>query len=385
MVKALRGSRTDRRESVAGTDSYFLDRALDLAWYGAGRTRSNPMVGAVVVAGGRIVGEGFHAVFGQDHAETLALDDAGARARGATLFVTLEPCTHQGKTPPCTDRIVESGVERVVICTLDPDPRMDGKGVDILRSAGIRVDVGQRADRAIVLNLPYFKRVLKLGPAVTLKMAVTIDGRIASRPGARDRVTGEAVREFVHRLRATRDAVVVGINTLLVDTPRLDVRRLQDAAMPVPVVLDRQLRFPANYPWLSARRRPIVVTRTGGNADKVKTIERAGGRVEACGGTEDGLCVDAILEALSRHGVTSVMVEGGAAVFSSFLQSESWDDLHLFVAPAAFGPQAVGAADRSIDRESLDLVTVDARKVGADVRISYLKTKTLEAIAARVT
>jgi diaminohydroxyphosphoribosylaminopyrimidine deaminase/5-amino-6-(5-phosphoribosylamino)uracil reductase len=385
MVRALRSSRTGKREELVGADGYFLERALELAWHGAGRTRSNPMVGAVVVRDGEVVGEGFHAVFGQDHAETVALDKAGSKSRGATLFVTLEPCTHQGKTPPCTDRIVESGIERVVLCTLDPDPRMDGKGVGQLKAAGIRVDVGHHAERAIALNLPYFKRMLDLGPAVTLKMAVTVDGRIASRPGVRDRITAEPAQEWVHRLRATRDVVVVGINTLLVDAPRLDTRCLEDAATPVPVVLDSHLRFPVDYPWLADGRGPIVLTRDGGDRSTIEAIERAGGRVDTCGGSDDGLDVGGVLDALARHSVTSALIEGGAGVFTSFLESEHWDDVHVLVAPAAFGPQGVGATDRRIERETLGLVTVDAHKIGDDVHISYVNARTLQTIAARVT
>jgi diaminohydroxyphosphoribosylaminopyrimidine deaminase/5-amino-6-(5-phosphoribosylamino)uracil reductase len=365
--------------SVSPTaDDFYLDRAIDLAWLGSGKTLENPMVGAVVTRDGRIVGEGYHEAFGLAHAESVALDQAGQRARGATLYVTLEPCTHQGKTPPCVGRIIGSGVERVVVCTADPDPRMDGLGIEALRSRGIQVDVGPRAERAILLNLPYFKRMMKLGCAVTIKAASTWDGRIASRPGARDSITGTESQVFVHRLRATHEGVLIGINTLLVDRPRLDCRWLEGVRDPAPVVLDTRFRFPVDYRWLKEGRRFLVITGDEPANDKLRQIEAGGGAVLRCDKRGDHVDETLAMRTMMGWGVSSVLVEGGADVLTSFLGSETWDALRLFVSPGVYGPEGVTLVSSLIDAG--DAVLAGAERFGQDVLISYLKKETYTAI-----
>ncbi len=365
--------------SVSSTvDDFYLDRAIDLAWLGSGKTLANPMVGAVVARDGRIVGEGYHEAFGLAHAETVALDRAGERARGATLYVTLEPCTHQGKTPPCVGRIIGSGVERVVVCAADPDPRMDGLGIEALRSRGIRVDVGRRAARAILLNLPYFKRMMNLGCAVTIKVASTWDGRIASRPGARDSITGMESQVFVHRLRATHEGVLIGINTLLVDRPRLDCRTLDGVQNPAPVVLDTRFRFPADYRWLEEGRRFLVITGEEPAGDKFRAIEAGGGAVLRCDKRGDRVDETLAIKTMTEWGISSILVEGGADVLTSFLGSETWDALRLFVSPGVFGPEGVTLVNSLVDPG--DAVLAGVESFGQDVLISYLKRKTYTGI-----
>jgi diaminohydroxyphosphoribosylaminopyrimidine deaminase/5-amino-6-(5-phosphoribosylamino)uracil reductase len=383
MLKAL--SKGAAQERLHTLDCFHLARAIDLAWQGAGRTRTNPMVGAVVVKDGRVVGEGFHAAYGLDHAETAALDAAGESAENGTLYVTLEPCTHEGQTPPCTNRIVASGVKRVVVCSLDPDPRMDGKGVAQLRAAGIEVDVGGLIDEALLLNLPYFKRILRLGPAVTMKIATTMDGRIASHPGSRDAITGSLAQELVHRLRASRDAVLIGINTLLVDSPRLDCRRLDQVQLPVPAVLDSTLRFPDDYSWLGEGREPIVITGPDADTARAETISNAGGRVVCCETDASRPRPASALKSLADCGIDSVLVEGGAEVFSSFIAAGVWDDMHLLIAPGVFGPDGVGAADRRIDRGAVDAVVAGTRRLENDVWVGYLNAATRRKLVTRVT
>jgi diaminohydroxyphosphoribosylaminopyrimidine deaminase/5-amino-6-(5-phosphoribosylamino)uracil reductase len=365
--------------SVCSTaDEFFLDRAIDLAWLGSGKTLANPMVGAVVVKGGRIVGEGYHEAFGLAHAETVALDQAGKRARGATLYVTLEPCTHQGKTPPCVGRIVASGVERVVACTVDPDARMDGQGIEALRARGIQVEIGPRAERAILLNLPYFKRMMNLGCAVTVKAASTWDGRIASRPGARDSITGTEARMFVHRLRATHQGVLVGINTLLVDQPRLDCRMLEGVQDPAAVVLDTRFRFPADYRWLDEGRRFLVITGECPEAAKRRAIESRGGAVLQCDKRGDRIDEVQAIESMTAWGMSSVLVEGGAEVLTSFLRSSTWDSLRLLVSPLVFGPEGVSLVSAAVEPGDSLLAAVES--FGRDVLISYLKRETYTGI-----
>ncbi len=367
---------------ISTADEFYLDRAIDLAWLGAGKTLSNPMVGAVVVRNGLVVGEGYHAAFGSNHAERVALDRAGEHALGATLYVNLEPCTHYGKTPPCVQRIIESGVRRVVVCTLDPDPRMDGKGTEALRSSGIEVELGRRAEQAVLLNLSYFKRSLSLGCAVTIKVATTWDGRIASGPGGGDTLTGEESRRHVHRFRAAHAGVLVGINTVLVDKPRLDCRMLDGVEAPVPVVLDTHLRFPESYRWIDEGRRFVVVTGENAPPDKRRAIEDRGGVVLLCTSDSGRVDVGSALDALFRWGLASVLVEGGAGVLTSFLVDGNWDGLHLFVAPTAFGPAGVALVERRIDARNAVLSRVTS--FSRDVLLSYLNQATRDAVFTRV-
>ncbi len=356
-----------------GVDELWMNRALDLAWHGAGRTRPNPLVGAVVIKDRSVVGEGFHEALGRDHAETVAVDRAGSAAEGGTLYATREPSAHHGRTPPCTGRIIRSGVCRVVVATLDPDRRVNGRGIAALRAHGIQVDTGVCVDGALLLNLPYFKKALGLGTAVTLKMACSLDGRIASGPGRRDTITSLDARRFVHRLRAIHDGVLVGSETLLVDRPLLDCRLLGGVTAPTPVVMDARLRFPVDYPWSRERRPFLVVSGAGGNRAHAARIAKGGGRVRTCRRQGRRLDPESALEIMAEEGVTSVLVEGGGEIFSSFVGRGTWDAMHVLVAPIVLGAEAVGLSPLSVDRRRLGAVMAGTTTHGTDVRISYLR------------
>jgi diaminohydroxyphosphoribosylaminopyrimidine deaminase/5-amino-6-(5-phosphoribosylamino)uracil reductase len=364
-------------------DDYFVDRAIDIAWLGAGKTHPNPLVGAVVVKDGRVLGSGYHPRYGEDHAETIALEQAGAAARGSTLYVTLEPCAHHGNTPPCVDHVIRSGVVRVVMSTGDPDERVNGRGVQMLRARGVRVDVGRRAERAMLLNMAYFKAKLGLGPAVSLKIALTLDGKIASAPGRSDEITGDTSRTMAHRLRAIHDGVLVGIDTVLTDSPRLDCRLLGAVRAPVPVVLDSDLRFPSPHPWLEGRS-PVVVTAAGSSVDKERALVRQGARVIRCPGRKGSIDVEGVVSALGEAGVSSLLVEGGGRVFSSFLDAGVWDGLFVFVSPALFGPNGVNAADRALSRERIGSVFAGVSEYSGDVLMSFVSAKTYGALRERL-
>ncbi|MFQ5510745.1 MAG: bifunctional diaminohydroxyphosphoribosylaminopyrimidine deaminase/5-amino-6-(5-phosphoribosylamino)uracil reductase RibD [Candidatus Krumholzibacteriia bacterium] len=370
--------------TAPGVDGSWMDRAIDIAWLGAGRTHPNPLVGAVVVKGDTIVGEGYHEACGLEHAEVAALARAGGDARGATLYATLEPCAHFGRTPPCTERILESGVSRVVVSTIDPDPRVNGAGIDALRQGGIEVTAGPRAERAMLLNIPYFKRTLGLGAAVTIKAACSLDGRIATRRGSRDTISGGQARQFVHRLRAVHEAVLVGSETLLVDRPRLDCRLIDGARVPTPVVMDARLRFPTDCPWIGQRRPFIVLTSRDHDGERRSRIAAGGGRVRAVEKKGGRLDPPSALGGLAREGVTSVLVEGGAGVFSSFMEGNMWDALHVFVSPLLFGAKGVGLSPRAIDRARLGAVPVASAVFGADVLVSYLSGKTRDVLMEKL-
>jgi diaminohydroxyphosphoribosylaminopyrimidine deaminase/5-amino-6-(5-phosphoribosylamino)uracil reductase len=365
-------------------DDYFIDRAIDLAWLGAGKTDPNPLVGALVVKDGRIVSVGYHQKYGEAHAETIALERAGEAARGSTLYVTLEPCAHHGNTPPCVEMVLKSGVKRVVIPTLDPDERVNGRGMRILRDDGVEVDVGRRFERATLLNMTYFKRVLGFGMTVTLKMAATLDGRIASRPGARDQISGETARQFVHRLRARHDAILVGIKTLLVDSPRLDCRMLDISKTPAAVVLDSTLRFPKDNPLLDGNRIVEVLTAATADEDKAIALERAGARVTRCSAGDGRVDLRDAVAKLSAHGVSSCLVEGGAEVFSSFVRERTWDGLHLIISPVLFGSEGVGLSNLTLDRSEIGAVHAGISWNGGDVLMSFINEDTRQRLAGHL-
>lgn len=373
----------DGSERASSVDLHFIGEAIDLAWLAAGETQPNPLVGAVVVKGGEVLGAGYHPRYGDEHAEAIALDRAGDAARGSTLYVTLEPCAHHGNTPPCVDQIIASGVSRVVVPTLDPDPRVNGRGIRALRENGIRADVGTGVERALLLNLPYLKSKLGLGPAVTLKIAVTLDGKIASLPGRRDDITGEGSRRMAHRLRAIHDAVLVGIETVETDAPRLDCRLLDGVKPPSPVVIDPDLRFPASHPWLGSRD-VFVVTLAGAPEDRIRALAERGARVIPCAASGRRIDTAAAVEELHRAGVKSVLVEGGARVFSSFAASGVWDAMFVFVSPMLFGPGGVGLADRALERAGLGAVFAGASRADGDVLLGYVNEKTRAELLSRL-
>jgi diaminohydroxyphosphoribosylaminopyrimidine deaminase/5-amino-6-(5-phosphoribosylamino)uracil reductase len=264
----------------------------------------------------------------------------------------------------------------VVIPTLDPDERVNGRGVRILRDEGVDVEVGGRVERAMLLNMTYFKRVLDLGVTVTLKMAVTLDGRIASRPGSRDQISGEDAHRFVHRLRAAHDAVLVGINTLLVDSPCLDCRLLGSQNAPAAVVMDSTLRFPKTNTLLADNRTVVVMTTEGANEDVANELTAAGATVRRCASKDDRVGAEDAIGKLRDAGMTSCLVEGGCEVFSSFADAGIWDGLHVFVSPSLFGVKGVALSNRRIDREQMGAVQAGVSMVAGDVLMSYVNEKT---------
>ncbi|HEX5133418.1 MAG TPA: bifunctional diaminohydroxyphosphoribosylaminopyrimidine deaminase/5-amino-6-(5-phosphoribosylamino)uracil reductase RibD [Candidatus Krumholzibacteria bacterium] len=368
-------------DSWTESDHALMRTAAGLAWSGAGRTGTNPIVGSVVSRDGRIIATGFHGEKGIAHAEVVALDAAGEAARGATLYASLEPCAHHGRTPPCTDRIIAAGVARVVIPALDPDERVNGRGVALLRAAGIQVDIGCEAGSAILDNLGYYHDRLGLPSLVTIKMALSGDGMVARAPGRRDTVTGEAARTQVHALRALHDAVLVGIETLLADAPRLDCRLLNPAPdrIPVPVVLDSHLRTPAENAWSRAGRPFIVVTVPGPAADRVRAIEARGGRVFTCTPSTHGPDVGAAVAALAAAGLRRILVEGGPRVVASLVATGCWDAAWYYRAPVVFGPGGVPATPAAAPGDVVDRV-----RVGDDERVRSIGARPLAEIAARV-
>ncbi len=342
-------------------DERFMRRALELAALGRGETSPNPMVGCVVVRGGRVVGEGHHARLGGAHAEVGALEQAGALARGATLYVTLEPCSHQGRTPPCAPLVVESGVERVVVALRDPNPLVSGRGLRLLRQAGLQVDVGRLEGEARLLNERFVVAMRECRPFVLLKAALTLDGRIATAGGRSRWITSAAQRRQARRLRRLHDGVLVGIGTLLADDPLL----LPQPRLKRPfarLVLDSRLRLPRESRLArSAELGPVIVLCREAPLARRRPLEQLGVRVlcqadeTVKAGAADGrVSLAWALDALWREGLTSLMVEGGGEVLGSFLRERHVDQVALFQAPLLLGGRGSRAAFGGPDPERIE-------------------------------
>ncbi len=316
------------------TDRRWMERALALAELGRGAVEPNPLVGAVVVRDEQCVGEDWHRCYGEAHAEVNALAAAGEAARGATLYVTLEPCCHFGKTPPCTDAVLRAGVARVVAAMSDPFPRVAGKGAERLRAAGVAVEIGPCEAEARRLNAPYLKLLGRRRPYVHLKWAMTLDGKIATRAGDSKWVSGEASRRRAHELRGRMDAVIVGIGTALADDPLLTARP-PGPRVALRVVLDSRGRLPPTSQLArTARETPTLVVTADDPPPALLAAGCAVLRLPACHGRPS---VPALLDEFGRRRLTNVLVEGGAGVLGAFLDAGQADEVHVFVAPLLAG------------------------------------------------
>jgi len=359
------------------TELAWLDRALALAEKGRYTVSPNPMVGAVVVRGGRSVGEGFHRRAGGPHAEILALRRAGGKARGADLYLTLEPCVHQGRTPPCAPAVIASGVRRVVIAGADPNPRVAGRGIAALRRAGIEVVLAPAPWRAQARaqNEKFRASIVSGRPFVLAKWASTLDGRIASARGESRWITGEAARRRALALREEYDAVLVGAGTVGADDPRL-TRRLGKAG-PLAhwrIVLDGRLRLPETARVLRGPGERLVVTAVGKNHPKTRRLCARGIRVWSLPARSRGrVDLARLLSELGRHGVTSLMVEGGAETLGGFFEAGLVDKVAAFLAPRVLGgrraPAAVGGAGFAL-ADARALTDLRVESVGRDLLIT---------------
>lgn len=320
------------------TDETYMRLALELARSAQGQTSINPVVGCVLVKEGRIVGMGAHLKRGTEHAEIHALNMAGEQAEGATAYVTLEPCSHYGRTPPCAERLVREKVKRVVVAAVDPNPLVAGSGVAILRENGIETDVGLFAAESAQLNEMFNKYIVSKRPFVTLKTASTLDGKIAAKTGDSKWITNEASRAYVHTLRHRHQAIMVGVGTVLADDPELSTRLEVPALQPTRLIVDSTLRIPLTAKVLERlETNPTIVITTTGAADaKRSRLEALGIRVIACG---DGPAVD-LEQAMDRLGeleIGSILLEGGGTLNGAMLQRRLIDKMVLFIAPKIIG------------------------------------------------
>jgi diaminohydroxyphosphoribosylaminopyrimidine deaminase/5-amino-6-(5-phosphoribosylamino)uracil reductase len=335
----------------------------------------NPRVGCVLVKDGRIVGEGWHRRTGEAHAEVVAIEDAGAEARGATAYVTLEPCSHQGKTPPCADALIAAGVQQVVAAMDDPNTRVSGNGHKALKDAGISVRSGLLQDEAAGLNAGFLSRMQRGRPFVRLKIAASLDGKTAMANGESQWISGAAAREDVQRLRASSGAVLVGIGTVLADDPCLDVRSddiVNDDMQPLRVVLDSQLKMPASARMLDLPGATAVFC----TDDAARgTLEEAGASVYVVAERDDGVDLAAVMSKLAGLEINDVLVEAGPNLAGSVLASAMVDELVIYQAPHIMGSETRDMFTtpewRSI-KQRLNVEIVDVRKIGADLKITAI-------------
>jgi diaminohydroxyphosphoribosylaminopyrimidine deaminase/5-amino-6-(5-phosphoribosylamino)uracil reductase len=358
--------------SAIEIDSIYMRRALALALNGWGQTAPNPMVGAVVVAGGTVVGEGYHARFGDAHAEVVALTAARGRTRGATLYVTLEPCNHHGKTPPCVDAILDAGIARVVVAVRDASLAAAG-GAERLRRAGIQVDVGVDRDAACELNAAFFAAGHRHRPWVILKLAISADGAVADPTGTHRWITGPESRREVHRMRAGVDAIAVGIGTVLADDPALTVREFPAPRVaPRRVVFDTTLRIPMDSSLVRTARAidtRVIAGATGAPADKINALIAAGVHVSMHGSLRDSLGA-----LRSGDDVRSLLVEAGPRLAGSLLSEALVDRLVIFQSPLVLGdqgPRAFAFAPNGFEESLRARRVVERRRFGDDMMTTY--------------
>ncbi|OEF99557.1 riboflavin biosynthesis protein RibD [Vulcanibacillus modesticaldus] len=320
-------------------DQYFMQLAIDLAKKTKGQTSPNPVVGAVVVKDGRIIGMGAHLKAGEAHAEVQALNMAGKETKGSTVYVTLEPCSHFGKTPPCAARLVKEQVKRVVVAMLDPNPLVSGNGIKILEDAGIEVDVGVLEAEAKKLNEAFIKYITKRMPFVTVKTAMTLDGKIATYTGSSRWITGELAREYVHQLRHEHDAIMVGSGTIIKDNPSLTTRREVEGLNPLRIIVDSRLSIPLEAKVITDKQAVTwIFTSKKVDRNKQKKIEEFGVKVIVTE-SEEKVCLVDVLKYLASNHVTSLLVEGGATLIGSLFEQKLVDKYISFIAPKLVGGQ----------------------------------------------
>ena len=363
-------------------DNRFMDMALALARRGLGQTWPNPSVGCVLVRYGRVVGQGWTQPGGRPHAEAVALEQAGPDAQGATAYVTLEPCSHHGQTPPCADALIAAGIVRAVVALRDPDPRVDGKGVNRLRSAGVHVSEGVRAMSAREVNAGFLSRIAGGRPLVTLKVASTLDGRIATASGESRWITGAPARAVVHAMRAAHDAVMIGSNTALVDDPMLTCRLPGwGGRQPTRIVVDGRLRLPLTGQLVaSARSIPTwLITLRGGDRDRIRAYRDAGAVViEAAERRTGMLDLTGVMRDLAQRGLTRVLVEGGSVLAAGLLTDDLVDRVAWFRSPTAIGGDGL-AALQALGVDSLERIhrfeRVAVRPVADDILETYRRAE----------
>jgi diaminohydroxyphosphoribosylaminopyrimidine deaminase/5-amino-6-(5-phosphoribosylamino)uracil reductase len=350
----------------------YMKMALDLARGTLGQTSPNPVVGAVVVKDNEIVGMGAHLKAGEPHAEVHAIQMAGEKAKGAVIYVTLEPCSHHGRTPPCSDLIIRTGIQKVFVATTDPNPQVAGRGIEKIKKAGIEVEVGLLQEEARELNKVFFYNISTGLPYVTLKTAVSLDGRTATATGESKWITGEKARLDVHQYRHQHDAILVGVNTVVKDNPSLTTRLPSGGKSPIRIILDTHLRIPKHAGLLHDQLAQTWII-TGSNACDSLSGEFQELGVKVVKMPSEKIKIKDVLKVLGEMGVTSLFVEGGAEVHGSFLKERTFQQLITYMAPkligGKFAPASFGGDGIKTMAEAVDLNIKEVVMVGNDIKI----------------
>lgn len=355
----------------------LMREAINLAEQGLFTTAPNPRVGCVVVKAGEIIGRGYHARAGSEHAEVIALQEAGQSAEGSTLYVTLEPCAHQGKTPPCANAVIEAGVAKVVAAMQDPNPQVAGKGFERLVAAGIEVEQGVCQEEAETLNPGFCKRMRHGTPFIRSKIAMSLDGKIAMASGESQWITGPSARQEVQYWRARSSVVLTGIDTVLKDNPRLSVRHYSDTKPPLRVVLDSQGRFPANARMLEEDG-PILIATTEDGRAALSALEETVDIITLPKTDSGQITLDALFKTLANdYEANEVLVEAGGTLNGALLEGDWVDEYLLYVAPKILGNKSQSAWNWSIEQltEHKGFVFVDSTIVGDDLRLQLINQK----------
>ena len=366
---------SDQPHGSCSPDEHFMRRALELAMRGSGHVNPNPLVGAVIVRDGHIIGEGWHTAFGHPHAEREAFAHCTEDPSGATLYVTLEPCCHTGKTPPCTDAVIEHGIARVVVGAPDPNPQVDGGGVAQLRAAGIKVDQGVCLEECWAINRPFFHFIQTGRPYVIVKYAMTLDGKIATRTGASRWITGEQARTRVHEDRCRYAAVMVGVGTVLTDDPQLTCRlEGVHGVDPVRVICDSRLRTPLSSILVStARQTSTLIVTCVEDEKRLAPYRAAGCDVIVLPAEDTGGDLPALMDELGKRGIDSVVVEGGATLAWAVIAVKLARRIQCYVAPKLFGgtqaPSPLGGDGVATPAEALALERPEVVRLGNDLLI----------------
>lgn len=353
-------------------DQHYMKIALELAASAKGKTNPNPLVGAVIVKDDVIVGTGLHRKAGEPHAEVHAFRMAGEHAKDATLYVTLEPCSHFGKTPPCANLVKESGVKRVVVAMQDPNPEVAGRGINLLREAGIEVEVGVMEQEALRLNERFIHNMLEKRPFIISKFAMTLDGKIATASGHSQWITGAEARADVHELRDEVDGILVGVGTVLKDNPALTTRLAERKGKnPIRIVLDRTLRTPLDAQITQTDSAPTIIVTAAGNEERSK--QYTGVKFIFVSVQDEKLNLNEAVDALYKEGITDLLVEGGGMINASFLRANLIDKFFVYMAPKVLGgansiTPFTGEDVEKIDA-SMQLSFENVEKIGEDLRI----------------
>ncbi len=362
-----------------------MKMAINLAKKAMGQTTPNPLVGAVIVNNGKIIGRGYHRKSGTAHAEVIAIENIKYKNKNSTLYINLEPCSHFGKTPPCTDKIIQSGmIERVVIGMQDPNPLVSGSGIKKLRNAGIKVDAGILKKESVLLNEVFIKYITTKIPFVLLKSAVTLDGKIATVTGNSKWITGKESRQYVHKLRSCYDAVIVGIGTVITDDPELTVRggliNSITRKNPIRIIIDSNGRIPIHARVLDSQGtvKTIIAATNKISSNKLSKLKKKNIQVIICKNEEKKVDLKDLLKRLGKKGITSILLEGGGKLNASFLQNKLIDKLNIFIAPKIVGGKKapgfiMGNGIESL-KDAYQLTSIDVKRFGDDILLeAYIK------------